>query len=195
MIMKKRVIIGSLAIFGLVSLLYDAQISQFFESQRTSAMDYVLSAFTFEISAFLLLFVFTSFFLFNENKKKWIIPLWITAFISIAVSFLLKVLVHRARPYQTEIISAVPLALSTLYATTSWNFSFPSFQAMIAFAAVPLLDKEFKKLKVFWLTLATIMAFSRVYFGVHYLSDVIFGGIIGYLIGFTILQIVKNKNN
>ena len=71
----------------------------------------------------------------------------------------------------------------------TWNFSFPSFQTMLVFAALPLLNKEFKRFRYVWIVFACLVGFSRAYFGVHYLSDVFGGAIIGYLIGYSMLVI------
>ena len=64
---------------------------------------------------------------------------------------------------------------------------------MFVFSALPVLSKEFKKLKYAWLVFACLVAFSRVYFGLHYLSDVLGGAIIGYLIGWGIVIIEEEK--
>ena len=69
----------------------------------------------------------------------------------------------------------------------TWNFSFPSFETMLVFAAVPLLNKEFRKFRYIWIIFACLVGFSRAYFGVHYLSDVMAGAIIGYLIGYSMV--------
>ena len=74
-----------------------------------------------------------------------------------------------------------------------WNFSFPSFQAMLVFCALPILSKEFPKIKWFWIVFACLVAFSRVYFGLHFLSDVIIGGILGYLIGMLVIKLENKK--
>ena len=50
-----------------------------------------------------------------------------------------------------------------------------------------ILDKEFPKMKWIWLTIAVVVALSRLYIGVHYLSDVIAGGILGYFVGLVII--------
>ena len=60
---------------------------------------------------------------------------------------------------------------------------------MLVFAALPLLNKEFKKFRYIWLIFALLVGFSRAYFGVHYLSDVFTGAIIGYLIGLSMVMI------
>ena len=52
-----------------------------------------------------------------------------------------------------------------------------------AFAAIPILNREFPKIKWFWILFALLVAFSRLYLGVHYLSDVIFGIILGLAVG------------
>jgi len=74
-----------------------------------------------------------------------------------------------------------------------WNFSFPSFHAMIAFCTVPFLSKEFPKFKYVWIGFASLIALSRIYLGLHFLSDIIAGAIMGYLIGFGILEFEKEK--
>jgi len=59
---------------------------------------------------------------------------------------------------------------------------------MLAFCALPILSKEFPKLKYAWIAFAGLVAFSRVYFGVHFLSDVIAGSLIGFLVGTIIVR-------
>jgi len=43
--------------------------------------------------------------------------------------------------------------------------------------------KNFPKYKIWFWTVALLVAFSRLYLEVHYLSDVIAGAFIGYIIG------------
>ena len=74
-----------------------------------------------------------------------------------------------------------------------WNFSFPSSHAMIAFCAVPILSEQFPKLKKFWIVFAILVAFSRVYLGLHFVSDVIAGGFIGYVIGAMVIKLEKEN--
>ena len=102
----------------------------------------------------------------------------ILAFISLGgliVAFLLKNIVHRARP------------LGGLLNETS--FSFPSAHAVISvvfygFIIYLLLPKiknrKIKALKIFIASLLVMLVgFSRLYLGVHYLSDVLAGYVIG----------------
>ena len=65
---------------------------------------------------------------------------------------------------------------------------------MLVFCALPIISKEFRKIKWAWIIFAVLVAFSRVYFGLHFLSDVLIGGILGYLIGVLIIKL-EEKNN
>ena len=47
----------------------------------------------------------------------------------------------------------------------------------------------YRRCKIFLFILASLIAFSRVYVGVHYPGDVLIGSIIGYLISYIILII------
>jgi len=70
-----------------------------------------------------------------------------------------------------------------------WNFSFPSFHAMLVFCSIPIISKKFPKFKYVWIIFASLVAFSRVYFGLHFLSDIVVGGLIGYLSGMIVIKL------
>ena len=122
--------------------------------------DYFLAWITHVGSVFIVLLFMTTLFMWAENKRKWIPLLWLGAFLSGVFSYLIKAIVQRPR-----------LVIPGLLAGSS----FPSAHAAIAFATVPILDKEFPKLKWFWIGFAILVGVSRVYFQYHYLSDVFAG--------------------
>ena len=138
-----------------------------------------------------IIFIFLTALFMWKNKKKWILPLWFTMLVSVIISFLLKVSVQRMRPYQMELISILPGFESLAHSV--WNFSFPSFQAMLVFSVVPFLSKEFPRFRYVWIIFASLVALSRVYLGLHFLSDVILGGLIGYLLGVAVIKTEKEN--
>ena len=172
-----------LAIF--VSLYFDSEIVKSVSLIRNNLFNDFFMGITFVSSEIMVFFFLTGLFLWK--KKKFILPLWITLGLAVAVSFLLKVVVQRQRPFQLEIISVLPALEKASHAV--WNFSFPSFQTMLVFCAIPLLSKQFPKLKYYWIAFAVLVGFSRIYFGLHFLSDVVVGGAIGYLIGIGIIKL------
>lgn len=184
--MKKRVPALFLAILLIViSFIFDKQIVIFIGGLRNIVLDYVFIGLTFATSAIIIFFFLTTIFLWNENKRRWILPLLISFLLSVSISFIIKILIQRQRPFEVGLVSVFSVVFYFMKANfNTWNFSFPSFQAILIFSALPILNKSFKKLKYFWLVFACLSAFSRVYFGVHYLSDVLTGAIIGFLIGY-----------
>jgi undecaprenyl-diphosphatase len=191
--MKKiRFILGlTIAIIlTLIVSLNDVIIIKFIESLRNYYLDYILLSITFASNTFIVFFFLTSLFLWKEHKRRWIFPLWLTVFFSAIIGFFLKILVKRPRPFQEGIVSVLQIAFHFMKNNfNTWDFSFPSFQAILVFAALPLLNKEFRKFRYVWIIFACLVGFSRAYFGVHYLSDVLSGAIIGYLIGYSMVLI------
>jgi len=197
--MKKRdvFITGLLmsVILTLIVFLYDSKIIKLVSLIRTEYFDYIFLSVTFASNTFIIFFFLTTLFLWKEHKRKWILPLWLSSLFAGIISYLLKVMVMRPRPFQEQLISVLQIAFHFMRNNfLSWNTSFPSFQAMLVFAALPILNKEFRKFKYVWLIFACLVGFSRVYFGVHYLSDVLAGAIIGYLIGFAMMKLEEKYN-
>ncbi|MCR4438299.1 MAG: phosphatase PAP2 family protein [bacterium] len=89
-------------------------------------------------------------------------------------SSLIKPLVERARP-----CSALPGV--RLLVGCSGAFSFPSSHATNLFGAASLLSRFYPALWPIFFTIATMVAYSRTYAGVHYPSDVLGGALLGVL--------------
>jgi len=131
----------------------------------------------------------TLLFFYHQKTRKQIIPLWLCFLSSVIVGFLLKIGFHRPRPFQAGILSLTEVLIENFQLV--WNFAFPSFQAMFCFCALPIIAKEFPKLKYPWFVFAILICASRIYFGLHYLSDVVFGGLVGYVIGLLVIKGLK----
>ena len=189
---KKEYWIGGIIILSIIAFFYlDIFIAKNFINLKNTILDDLFLSITFISSEIIIFFFLTSLFLWKEHKRKWILPLWATLFIRAIVAFILKVLIKRPRPFQKIGLLIPDVLKSNSYLI--WNFSFPSFQTMLAFCALPILSKEFPKLKWFWIVFASLVGISRLYFGVHFLSDVLIGGLIGYLIGDLIIKIEGRK--
>lgn len=114
-----------------------------------------------------------------------------TALVALLVGLLctnvvLKHLVSRPRPYVTL------SALTPLLIYTDPN-SFPSGHTCAAFAAAGAWFRTLprKWMRITGIVLAVLMAFSRLYVGVHYPLDVLAGAAIGLLSAFCALRIVR----
>ena len=63
------------------------------------------------------------------------------------------------------------------------TYSFPSGHATVSFACATVLFLAVPRLRVLLYALAALIAFSRVYVGVHYPFDVLAGAALGLLLG------------
>lgn len=101
-----------------------------------------------------------------------------------AVASALKVVTHRARPF-----SSIP-NISVLIAHPS-SGSFPSAHATTAFAGAVLLGFLRPRWRLIFAALAILIAFSRVYLGVHYPTDVLGGAAIGAVFAVAVIAVVQ----
>jgi undecaprenyl-diphosphatase len=95
----------------------------------------------------------------------------------VVVDWGIKPLVARPRPFETIARSRV------VGEYRPPTYSFPSGHAAFSFAAATVLAFGVPRLRVFWFALGTLIAFSRIYIGVHYPLDVAGGAIVGIAVG------------
>ena len=100
------------------------------------------------------------------------------------VNLILKNIVARPRPCWINTDVAMLIAVPT-------DYSFPSCHTMHWFIAATVLMCYEKKIGIPFLIAAILMAFSRMYLYVHFLTDVAAGALIGIAIGLAAVYIAK----
>lgn len=162
---------------------FDQQIVTWFLSHRSDCGINFFSVITFlgNWQWVLPLMALVTIVLFVRRKRWFIWPLLLVVVSSEVVVFLGKILFQRSRP-NGGVFQPI-------------DFSFPSGHAAVAVALYGYLSYVIIKLcpsRYNWLiivlavSLAVLIGFSRLYLGVHYLSDILVGyllGIIALLIG------------
>lgn len=186
---RNLLIVLGVVLLGVV-FYFDKSIISFISQIRNVYLDRFFWGMSMVIIEILIFIFVSGLFIWKKSKRKWVFPLWGGFAISGVISFLLKVSIQRMRPFQKLLISTPSFLERNSYLV--WNYSFPSFHAMFVFCSIPILSKEFPKLKVWFWILGVFIGASRVYFGVHYLSDVLVGGIIGLLIGHLMIHLEKD---
>ncbi len=135
--------------------------------------------------------VVVSIILWLWKKRSYILYLWLALTADEIFNYLGKLLIHRDRPDNSVYIEH--------------SFSFPSGHTMVAvvfygFLAYILIRhiRNWKtKVNIFFACLVVILAigFSRLYLGVHYVSDVWGGYLLGFLILTTVTVLYEWRKN
>lgn len=104
-------------------------------------------------------------------------------------NLILKPLVARIRPYDYQ-LEHFGVVIDLLIATPH-DFSFPSGHTIASFEAATALLIHDRKLGIPAMTIAVLVAFSRLYLYVHYPTDVIASVILGIGLAFLGASLVK----
>lgn len=154
----------------------DASLFQFLNAfvGQSPALDGTIVFFASSL-AYVLVAVFLGFLFFSQYPRRKKIEIFLVALVSsviarAGVTELIRFFYHRPRPF---------LTLPTHQLLTDSAWSFPSGHATFFFAlamAVYLYDKRWGR---GFLVAAALMTLARVIAGVHYVSDIIAGAIIG----------------
>lgn len=102
-----------------------------------------------------------------------------------------KFFFERPRPCYDEQISLLSRLVSS---NCGGKYSFFSAHASNSFALAAFFSfifKNFKFLKVFIIFFATLIAYSRIYIGVHYPLDIIIGALVGVIFSITYIHFIN----
>ena len=167
----------------IISFFLDKNVTNFFLKNRLPFLD-SLALFIQNIGSYMV-FALMLVFLFVFKQKNKILPLLLTFGLYLGVTGLIKIAVARPRPFTKFDFQGIE--------KVNPHQSFPSGHTTAASSIIKFF--EFNKILLcIWILIVILIMFSRVYLGVHYLSDVVAGFILGYSISdFSIFLVGKLK--
>ena len=162
-------------------MLFDAQLFEALRGWHAPWLDLVMSVVT--ISG-IMGGIWQLLALIGMTRARWRAAAWrtlLTVWLALAiVDGVAKPLFNRTRP------GVSPASTRTL-APASDTSSFPSGHATSAVAGAIAVSRMWPAGRAAWWTLAVLIAYSRVYIGHHYPSDVVGGAILGALVAMWVL--------
>lgn len=175
---KKNTIL--LFVLFIISFFLDNTIRNLMQKIQNPALTNIMLFVSNDLTMVSIALFLIIFFLIKKRKDLAFYSI-ISILASLAIVFITKFLYFRPRPFQD-------LGISSLDA--SKNSSFPSghvsrTSSLVSFALI------YKKSRFFIFLAIGLVAFSRMYLQAHYLSDVIFGFILGYYISLFFLYLSK----
>ncbi|MDX1350381.1 MAG: phosphatase PAP2 family protein [Putridiphycobacter sp.] len=179
----------------------DQQLFLFLNGLHTPILDTIMW-YVSTIKLWIPLFIIILIYAFN--KGKWQLALIVT--LGVALNILLadrisvelfKEVFQRYRPTHNldirHLVHTVQKPNGNTY--LGGQFGFVSSHAANFFAITTFLVFMFRRFSKLWYLLflwAALIAYSRIYLGVHYPSDVLVGGLLGMLIGTVVYYISKS---
>lgn len=132
-------------------------------------------------------FIIGAWLFLREEKKDhlFFIPLLSSGVLTwVLVEKIIKPLVARPRP-------SIDMG-AIILGNTLADFSFPSGHAAIAWALAYVLRVKEPRWKGALYMLAFLISLSRIYIGKHYPGDVVAGGILGWMIGYSMVKVTAH---
>lgn len=154
----------------------DEGLQQWIVGHRVDALDWLVVAFSYAGSFGLLWIAIAAALALVRGRRTVLLATAAAVVAADLLAIVLKGLVDRPRPYRA-FPEQDPLLTSTL------EGAMPSGHAATSFAGAVVLSRAAPRLLPVLLVLAAAMAWSRVYVGVHYPSDVLAGALLGAGVG------------
>lgn len=159
------------------------------EHLSCSAMDVLLKLFTYAGNWGIVWIAITIGLLISKKHRKLGISMAIGLLVCLAIgNLLMKPLIARDRPFIAD-------PSITLVISPPTDYSFPSAHSFSSFVSASILAKYSRKAAVFAIPGAILIAFSRLYFCVHFPTDVICGAALGIIAGLTVCRLRQDRTD
>ncbi len=177
---KKQIMIIGISIAALVlSFFFDHFLTRAIEDVQNPLIYFLFDVGGHVITILLVLFIVPLYL----TKKKKAVPLFVVILItSLVVGMILKEVIGRDRPFDIMFIPFLHIV----------DYSFPSLHTLISFSLATVAARFVPRYQAYWYGYALFVGVSRVYLEAHYLSDVIAGALIGYLIADAVIALWRN---
>ncbi len=164
----------------------DQRLFSYLNGWHPPFMDYCNFFLSFLGEGVVIVLIFIGWYIFSKKKIA------LLGIASLATSGIIIQILKRVfgRPRPLAILASVHTFGNSFRCS-----SFPSGHAATVFAAAAILSFSYKKFAPLFYFLAFGIAYSRVYLGLHWLSDVIIGGMIGYVISKLFLKYLQPRMN
>jgi len=122
----------------------------------------------------------------RDAKRHVLVAAGFAFILALGLNQLVLLGVDRVRPYL--------VGITTLLVPPSTDPSFPSDHATAAFAIAAAFTLSWLRRQAIWFSLAAIViAFSRVYIGIHYFGDVLGGAVSGLVAAVVVVSIYRPR--
>lgn len=156
------------------------------EHMSCRAMDIVMKLFTYAGNWGIIWIALTVGLLISKKYRRLGVTMAIGLVVCLGVgNLLLKPFIARDRPFIAD--PAIMLAISP-----PSGYSFPSGHSFSSFVSASILAKYSRKAAAFAVPAAVLIAFSRLYFCVHFPTDVICGAALGIITGLTVYRLRRD---
>lgn len=168
---------------------FDRQISEFIleHFHGSDVVNHIMKFFSMISElAMVWIIIFLIYIAYIGIKRKKVSVALVLGLVTLLLGYIcndliLKPLFDRSRPYQ--IIEAFKLFMDSINYSYPTGHSFPSGHSFFSFELALILTLYNKKLGFVVYPLAIVIAFSRIFLGAHYFSDVLMGITLGSLFG------------
>jgi len=168
---------------------FELEIIKWLQSFRTPFLDKLFEFFTIFGEELVVIAILGGIY-WSINKRIGE-RLGITVFISLGLNSLLKAIFMRLRPFMVD------TEITNLRPETSGGYSMPSGHTQSASTVFFGLYQFFKKkyLLIIAIVITVLVAISRMYIGVHYLTDVLVGAFLGIIITYYLAKYLSKKED